>query len=538
MSLLILKRRAEQSDKKLLMKKTISKNVRRSQIEEEQDEEEELPDSWQVSFEWIHRQLGRVLELFIVLQFVAGAVLFFLGIFLLLWGVVPATSLRAASYMLLAFYFIGRASLGLFGYYTDHFCVIFMYGVLMVATGVTRTIMILVRLKIGTSPVGEVEIPPFLYAAPGAVQIPIEMICGVLEFSQAICSFYMCFIIAKSQEFQKKLKQQNDLNRVLIAANRHVEDYIAKMMDKLEQKKMPKKEGDEAEELSITDVIQNYQAINKEETTSPRKATFPLKGILHQPSNYTQHDTTSTRHDHKQQRENFNRYDYKRNRSQSLGIYNNNQPEFFFSKVVNKEKELPQQQQHVSDLKQVHEVDRINSVGQNFEISNKNRVNYANVAYFKHQQENVDENEERWVGDSDEYELIDYSDPATYMPKSNKKASNQLGLLPPTSRDFMNFSPITATSMYGDGRQSAQSEKTIHNAMAMSPTPQPELNFATHRSPLLLMKHIDNINDVNDHPQHQHYGTTAPVYVNPILVNYAHYRRQQQQRRELDIEGR
>lgn len=556
------------------MRRTIGKNGggggrQRSQTvvdEGQPDEADELPDSWQMSFEWIHRQLGRVLELFIVLQFVAGAVLFFWGIFLLLWGVVPATSLRSASYMLLAFYFIGRASLGLFGYYTDHFCVIFMYGVLMVATFVTRTIMILVRLKIATGPAGEVEVPPLLYAAPGAVPIPIEMICAVLELSQAICSFYMCFIIAKSQEFRTKLKQQDDLNRVLLTATRHIEDYVDKMMDKLEQQQKKKKmttkgeQGEQAAEKSpsITEAVQNYQSSNKEadgnnnnnNNTGPRKATLPLKGILHQPSNYE----TLTRqpcqeyqqHQHyqqqQQQREQFDPYGYNRRRSQSLALYGNHSELFFPNK----------QQQHVPELKQVAEVldDRLNPANFDGGQQQQNRLNYGNVGYLQQQQHRPevgvvvdDDDEERWVGDSDEYEVIDYSDPATYMPKATntKPQPNHLGV--PQSRNFMNFSPMmpAATSLY---EPTTQNEQAMNNARALSPTPQPELNFATHRSPLLMRNHCgDNMGDAVDdheHHHHQHYGSTAPVYVDPKLVNYAHYRRQQQQqqRRGPDIEGR
>lgn len=84
----------------------------------------------EVSLRWIHSQISRVLEVFIILQFVTGAFIFFTGIFLLLWAVTPSTSLQAGSYMLLAFFINFRALLGLFGNSSDNFCLLASYGVL------------------------------------------------------------------------------------------------------------------------------------------------------------------------------------------------------------------------------------------------------------------------------------------------------------------------------------------------------------------------------------------------------------------------
>lgn len=84
----------------------------------------------EVPLRWVHNQISRVLEMFIILQFVTGAFLFFVGIFLLLWAVTPSTSLVAGSYMLLAFFINFRALLGLFGNSSDNFCLLASYGVL------------------------------------------------------------------------------------------------------------------------------------------------------------------------------------------------------------------------------------------------------------------------------------------------------------------------------------------------------------------------------------------------------------------------
>ncbi|KAI2800133.1 hypothetical protein BLOT_014042 [Blomia tropicalis] len=135
-------------------------------VDHESDTSSKESETVEVPLRLIHRQIGRVLELFIILQFVTGAFIFFLGIFLLLWSVAPATSLKAGSYMLLAFYVIGRALLGLVGFHIDNFCLLFSYGVLLVATFVIRTIFTLVRLKIMAGADPELIIPSILQACP------------------------------------------------------------------------------------------------------------------------------------------------------------------------------------------------------------------------------------------------------------------------------------------------------------------------------------------------------------------------------------
>lgn len=250
----------------------------------------------EVSLRWIHRQIGRVLEIFIILQFVAGSFIFFAGIFLLLWAVIPGTALKAGSYMLLAFYVIGRAILGLVGCYTDNFCLLFSYGTLLVATFVVRTILTLVRLKITNGDDDQLLIPPLLQASPGALSAPIELICSVLEFSQAFCSFYMCYIISKTESIEKSVEESRLNVATEIAkyltdqeASRRGNEGKATIIvghsskevneEKAECEKKRTDTSEETESGVKTDLPRPY-CPSKQGKGQP----VPLKGILHQSS--------------------------------------------------------------------------------------------------------------------------------------------------------------------------------------------------------------------------------------------------------------
>lgn len=238
-----------------------------------------------VSLGWIRRQFGRVLEVFVILQFVAGASIFFCGIFFLLWSVAPAASLEAGSYMLLAFFVIGRALLGLVGYYTNNFCLLFSYGVLLLVTFVIRTIMILVRLKINTGP-EDLIIPPLLKAVPGAFSAPIELICSLLECSQAFCSFYLCWIVTKTNSFEKEVGESNiNLN----IAN-EVAKYLSerKLSCKIEDKMaLESEEKDYCDNKNIEETSRKMSMQSQQpENADQSKHKTPLKGILHHQPNY------------------------------------------------------------------------------------------------------------------------------------------------------------------------------------------------------------------------------------------------------------
>lgn len=258
-----------------------------------EDSENEITDtdsveSFDVSLHWLRRQFGRVLEMFIILQFITGAFVFFCGIFFLLWSVVPAASLKAGSYMLLAFFIIGRALLGLVGYYSDNFCLLFSYGSLLLATFVVRTILILVRLKITTSPDDQLHIPPLLMAAPGALETPIEILCSLLECSQAVCAFYLCWIVSKVKSFEK----DSDESKINVNIATEIAKYLSDL--KSDEKKDSTLDSDAKSDASneVSSVIQERKASIPVVAEQDRKT--PLKGILHHQSNYYSQSVMAT----------------------------------------------------------------------------------------------------------------------------------------------------------------------------------------------------------------------------------------------------
>lgn len=257
---------------------------------------DEISETWEVSFEWMRHQLGKVLEMFIVLQFALGSLIFFSGIFLLLWAVAPDTALRAGSTMLLATFIIGRALMGLVGHHTDNYGMLFSYGAVLVVTFVLRTVMSLVRLKIRTSPENQLYIPPLLYAAPGAFSISIELICSLLECSQALVAFYLCFLIAKTESLSKKLsrKDRGDIETAEAIVNRIIEDNRKKEQEEREKSKTisDNTEGNGNQDHHEDNENKASTQPPTSTTTSPPKPTFankpkppPLKGILHVPNN-------------------------------------------------------------------------------------------------------------------------------------------------------------------------------------------------------------------------------------------------------------
>lgn len=177
---------------------------------------------YKVSLEWLGKKFGSFLELFLIFQFGAGIFLFFAGIFFLVWAVAPTASLQAGSYMLIAFFIIGRALLGIIGYYTKNFCLIFSYGVILLVTFVLRTIMIMVRLKITVSPDHRLNIPPLLQAAPGAMATYIEMICAVFEFLQTLGTFSFCWIMNK----QTAINKEEDESKLTLNIANQVARYL------------------------------------------------------------------------------------------------------------------------------------------------------------------------------------------------------------------------------------------------------------------------------------------------------------------------
>ncbi|KAJ6225549.1 hypothetical protein RDWZM_004094 [Blomia tropicalis] len=257
-------------------------------VDHESDTSSKESETVEVPLRLIHRQIGRVLELFIILQFVTGAFIFFLGIFLLLWSVAPATSLKAGSYMLLAFYVIGRALLGLVGFHIDNFCLLFSYGVLLVATFVIRTIFTLVRLKIMAGADPELIIPSILQACPGALSIPIELICSILECSQAFCSFYLCWIITKTTSIEKNFEE----TRLSMATEmiKYIEEHKKDLDELSKEKEQPKivevkcNQEKENNEIKNDEYNEKMESPINETKQNESSTKMPLKGILHQPN--------------------------------------------------------------------------------------------------------------------------------------------------------------------------------------------------------------------------------------------------------------
>jgi len=100
--------------------------------------------------------------------------------------------------MIASFVAIGTALIGFIGAYTENFCMIMAYGILMVVTFVMRTISALVLLKITAIPY-ETEIPAIMHGFPGTSWVYFELLYAIIEILLAICAFYMGWTINKRE---------------------------------------------------------------------------------------------------------------------------------------------------------------------------------------------------------------------------------------------------------------------------------------------------------------------------------------------------
>lgn len=159
------------------------------------------------------------------------------------------------------------------------------------ATFVIRTILTLVRLKITTGADEHLAIPPLLQAFPGALNAPIELICSVLECSQAVCSFYICWIITKTISIEKSVEE----SRLDVATE--IARYLRQQQEnnkRNEEKSLTIKSNDSKND-SIEKEKKHGTGNGKEtvpgnsvqplSTTKQSKGqSVPLKSILHHPS--------------------------------------------------------------------------------------------------------------------------------------------------------------------------------------------------------------------------------------------------------------
>jgi len=149
---------------------------------------------------WV-KTVKTIIEIVSIVYFVVGAFVFLGSLMLLLWAVIPSTSIKAGSYMIASFVAIGTALIGFIGAYTENFCLVMAYGILMVVTFAMRTISALVLLKIRAIPY-ETEIPAIMHGLPGTSLVYMELIYAIIEILLAISAFYMCWSINKRQNLQ------------------------------------------------------------------------------------------------------------------------------------------------------------------------------------------------------------------------------------------------------------------------------------------------------------------------------------------------
>lgn len=113
-------------------------------------------------------------------------------------AVVPATSIKAGSYMIASFVAIGTALMGFIGAYTENFCMLMAYGIIMVVTFAMRTISTMVLLKITANPY-DTQIPPIIQGLPGTSSVGAELIYAIIEILLAVCAFYLAWAINKRE---------------------------------------------------------------------------------------------------------------------------------------------------------------------------------------------------------------------------------------------------------------------------------------------------------------------------------------------------
>ena len=146
---------------------------------------------------WV-KTVKAIIELISIIYFIVGAFVFLGSLLLLLWAVVPTTSIKAGSYMIASFVAIGTSLIGFIGAYTENFCMSMAFGVLMIVTFAMRTISALVLLKITGIPY-ETEIPAVLQGLPGTSVVYIELIYSITEVCLSMCAFYLSWAIHKRE---------------------------------------------------------------------------------------------------------------------------------------------------------------------------------------------------------------------------------------------------------------------------------------------------------------------------------------------------
>ncbi|XP_027197967.2 uncharacterized protein LOC113792253 [Dermatophagoides pteronyssinus] len=304
---------------------------------DDDDNDDNDNDDGQISLEWLEKKFGRMLEIFLIIQFSLGICLFFTGIFFLVWAVASTATLQAGSYMLLAFFIIGRALLGIIGYYTENFCLLFSYGVILLATFVFRTIIMMIRLKIMVSPDHQLPIPPLLQAAPGAMSTYIELILAIFECLQVFVTFYLCWLWTKKRSISREedetkltLNIANEVARYLhrkelsMIQNRKKSSIFIDNTDSNEKTSNDNNVVEKRRKSSAIDMRKqsimidqqqqqqntnvNTNVINNPSSSLLPQSSIPLKSILHQPNITTsinrqqqQHqESTSTTQTHQQ----------------------------------------------------------------------------------------------------------------------------------------------------------------------------------------------------------------------------------------------
>lgn len=445
----------------------------------------------EVSLRWIRRQIGRVLEIFVILQFITGAFIFFGGIFLLLWAVVPSTSLKAGSYMLLAFYVIGRALLGLVGYYTDNFCLLFSYGVLLVATFVVRTILTLVRLKITSGVDKDMYIPPLLQACPGALSVSIELICSLLECSQAFCSFYLCWIIVKTATIEKNFEESR-LNVATEIAKYLSNQEASKRKETTTEEVIKQTNENKSHEVMTKEINEDRQcATESEEKRRPsvpsvtgkgKNPQLPLKSILHHPSQ-------SRANVHPEHEDDYDQMDYfKQYRKYPQKVAQPARP----TQLSYQNQSFKEYQQgdgkEGDNSKEVSEVEEdLDQLVHDFNNNNRHEPSSAHLGEGPPQYGYYRQGTAQWQVQPNNFAIVPHY-PQVQSP------------------DYL--SPSMMHTTMGQMDQMALN-RVRQMGRAMSPTPPSELNLSSPSSPLLYEQQRGSM--YQQYPQYGYGSTNGPV---------------------------
>lgn len=405
------------------------------------------------------------------------------------------------------------------------------------ATFVIRTILTLVRLKITTGADEQLAIPPLLQAMPGALNAPIELICSLLECSQAICSFYICWIITKTASIEKSVEEsrlniateiarylsQQESSKRTEEANKEKSSTIKSNQNKTESlERDGKHPGTDGKETTL--LTNSVQALGAK---TSKGQSVPLKSILHHPSVHSeQHKALSQQQetdnvDHFAQ---YRKYPHKisnnrPSRPTHLPYQNHSAKEYQCNGEVDGGQSRPQSDENLDQL--VQDFNNNNSDNAPVTMTNEGGEQYNNAA-----NNFAGSNEHHYGHYAEERGDRLHWDPPVPVPPFPPLQSHLPAMhLQALDKPFIDHPPeyMNAGAMHTVAYDMVN-HRHDQLARTVSPTPPSEMNLSSPNSPLLYDHRMAVYQDYGSTNGTMHYPEPQQFQMGPPMHYPAMYR--------------